>query len=92
MMLLHTPTGWSSLWVWATSVIALMLLLWAVRSAPKSRLADPQDALPLGIMALSQLALPYLAGGIVEGSAFTHCLPDCLPCCLGFDTHSSLGR
>lgn len=48
----------------------LWVLFGCVRSSGLARLKNTADALPLGLVGLAQLAIPHLAGGIVEGIVF----------------------
>ena len=70
-MLLHIEVENS--WAWPLVVANLSvagIALWALISTRLQRVALTADAWPLGIMGLAQLALPHMAGGIVEGLSF----------------------
>lgn len=70
-MLLHSaPSDWHAPTLWLTNAVVLAMLIWALRSTGLRKVSHTQDALPLGIMGLAQLALPHLSGGVVEGLSF----------------------
>ncbi|WP_420550763.1 energy-coupling factor ABC transporter permease [Litorivicinus lipolyticus] len=70
-MLLHLAPGtWSLSWILAATACVLGLIIGSLATLNYRRLADSNDALPLGLMGLGLLSLPHLSGGIVEGLAF----------------------
>ena len=71
MMLLHGALVDHADWaLYLASACTFACAIWAIRSSRLTRIASTADAIPLGLMGLGQLALPHLAGSIVEGLSF----------------------
>ena len=71
MMLLHGALNDHADWaLYLALACTFACAIWAIRSSGLTRVASTADAIPLGLMGLGQLALPHLAGSIVEGLSF----------------------